>query len=84
MIVRVGELRQPIQLLTSLGALVDPGTEIDQVNTRSGRREIDDDLALAVEAAGIAHVAAASPCAARARTSESGVVEVMGVCGRPR
>src|SRR5262245_19896348 len=58
MIVGVSQLRLTIQQLW-LGwrPLVDAGVEIDDVHARrTARREVDDDIALAVEAAGVAHV----------------------------
>src|SRR5579883_1387388 len=57
-IVGIRELRDPIQKLRFLRRpLIDPRKKIDQVCTRRAcRRESDDDVALAVEAAGITHV----------------------------
>ena len=57
MVVGVGQLRQPVDLLAVFRPLVDPRIEIDQMHAgRAGGREVDDDIALAVEAAGISHV----------------------------
>src|SRR5438128_2696517 len=58
MIVRVRQLRQQIKLLR-LGrrSLIDPWKQIDQVQTWSSRsREVDHDVALAVEPTGVSHI----------------------------
>src|SRR6266571_9360591 len=58
MVVGVSQLRQSIKLLRFVrGALVDSRIQVDEVLTRfAGGREVDDYVALAVEAAGVAHV----------------------------
>ena len=58
MIIGISQLRQSIKLLRFFrGAFVDSGIKVDQVLARfASCREVDDDVALAVKAAGIAHV----------------------------
>jgi hypothetical protein len=57
MIVGIGKLRQPIQLLTTFRSLVDSWIEIDQVHSgRAGRREIHNNVSLTIEPARISHV----------------------------
>src|SRR5215208_5142359 len=57
MIARIRELRQAIELLPAIRSLVDARVKIDHVKTGpAGCREIDDDVAARVEAAGVTHV----------------------------
>src|SRR5580704_5589463 len=58
MIIGISQLRQPIKLLRFFrGALIDSGIKVDQVLARfASCCEMNDDVALAVKAAGIAHV----------------------------
>ena len=58
MVVGVSQLRKSIKLLRFVGRpLVDSGIKVDEVLARFARgREVDDHVALAVEAAGVAHV----------------------------
>src|SRR5438876_566256 len=58
MILRVRKLRLPVkQLRFRRRPLIDPWKQIDQMLARSARcREVDDDVAMAVEAANVTHV----------------------------
>src|SRR5579862_4076284 len=57
MVVLVGELRKAIELLVGLGPLVNGGVEVDEVDAgQPCRGEVDDHVALAIEAARVSHV----------------------------
>src|SRR5437762_14186467 len=57
MIVRVGELRQPIELLAAFRPLVDAWIEIDEMHAGRARGgEMNDNVTAGIEAARISHV----------------------------
>src|SRR5438477_404100 len=56
-IVRVGELRQPIELLAAFRPLVDAWIEIDEMHAGRARGgEMNDNVTAGIEAARISHV----------------------------